>query len=248
MLPGFLDLPEELKLLVYRRYYETQELTLKAISNGKNSNDGVTYTGLPSLNLELVNCEVRRDAMKTKEKYLPKTLNIDCTLCRGQVPDVFLPSPEFTLLSNHIEEVRMIAGTREFYCHTSWPAFLRSFPKAERLLLEIYALTDQHSMFDQMIAFCTGLNPFPMLSQSMTELFNENDLRKLLEKFGRNLLVEFRYHVDQPHPDPRANHVFRRHQVVSSRHSGCRGAFLILSVSAGHQEEYAEREIMAKSC
>lgn len=132
----FLNLPHELKVLIYKKYYEDAELILDLKNVSIFPPNGLpVIRGVPSLNVEFLNREIRQDATRYKSEYLPRSLSINRPILQPRTIDNTLFRARYSWICNHIEEISITAETTNKGVRMSWSSLLEVFPNLKRICL-----------------------------------------------------------------------------------------------------------------
>ncbi|KAK5957109.1 hypothetical protein OHC33_001478 [Knufia fluminis] len=110
----FQDLPQELQDKMYEKHHENVQL--KAVARpaliGPNNNihqRPLTFEGLPSLSIELVNRKVSNDSRKVRDKVWPRTMEIGGSLV-DEEELMTLGTSSYAWLHKNIERMEVSPG------------------------------------------------------------------------------------------------------------------------------------------
>lgn len=129
-----LDLPDELQLHIYRKYYEDKQITLPDPKGDDTECHG------PSLNVERTCHKVRNDAQKMRKKYLPRTLTIShggflAVNCLGR----FIFARSFESVRKHINTIVITKVDRieTGWDSMPWEQLVDSCPNLRKVCFEL---------------------------------------------------------------------------------------------------------------
>ncbi|KAK5938776.1 hypothetical protein PMZ80_008968 [Knufia obscura] len=125
----FNDLPDELQILIYLKYFEDTKLTLP--EGWCKKSDSVV--GMPSLNLELVCHKMRIESRKARSEQTCRILSIPDSTAFVKGLRYFAKNDKFKWLRNHIEELRCVGSWTPATATTSWPILVFKCPRLRRV-------------------------------------------------------------------------------------------------------------------
>lgn len=174
----FLDLPRELQVLIYKKYYEDNEIILDLKNVSIFPPNGLpVIRGTPNPNVEFLNHEIRQDARRYRSEYLSRSLTINRPILQPQTINNSRFKTRYSWVCNHIEEVSITAETTVQGVRMAWSSLLEVFPNMKKICLRrflsgrwIGRAHYENAVRDATESYCTQTLPRVMQREFRTQL------------------------------------------------------------------------------